>query len=110
MHAEQQVKLYANGKSMEFSQFKPAAVDLHYAWKKQKLSYRSVYTFAMQIDSSVDSKKKYNFIFAWFNSVETPLEMQTWLVCAQESEKHGAEVLYCVAQFSFDKIGLTKEV
>ena len=49
----------------------------------------------MQID------KNYKFIFAWFNSVETPLEMQTQLVCA--------EGLYCVAQFSFHEIGLTKE-
>ena len=124
MHSEQQVKIYAisNG---EFSQFQPTAVDLHYrdpihyaelleiegSIEKEKLKdeLQTCLRFSMQIDGSVDTKQHdKKFVFVRFNKPESPLEVHTQFVSARESEKRGAEGLFCAAQSSIEGVGLTK--
>ncbi len=126
MHGEQQAKIYANAENNgEFSQFEPTAVDLHYRdpihyaelleiegnIEKEKLKdeLKTCLRFSMQIDGSVDTKQHdKKFVFVRFNKPQSPLEVHTRFVSARESEKRGAEGLFCAAQSSIEGVGLTK--
>lgn len=127
IHAEQQANIYATDeRNGEFSQFKPTAVDLHYrdpvhyaellaiqgSLEREKLKgeLQTCLRFSMQIDGSVDTKQRdKKCVFVRFNKPESPLEVHTRFVSARESEKRGAEGLFCAAKASLDRVCLTKK-
>ena len=120
LHAERQYKVYEQHDA-EFFDFCPSRMQLHYRdpmhyaemlhieeeMKRKKLfqEMQQRLKFSVQNDGAVDSQQQdIKYVFVRYNSLDSPLEIQTRLLSLRESTQRGAEGLFNVILSSLSGI------